>query len=89
MLKVSIFICIVVVAVILCYIFFTQHKKKLIDSTYSCPEGEFRICGKKEDFKIYKDDRFVFHVINGQIASFVDSINKNTVRYGGDLHVDS
>ena len=38
------------------------QKRNSIDLKYTCPDGEFRIKGKKQNLKIYKGKRFVFNI---------------------------
>ena len=64
-------------------IYFIKREKK-IKITYSGKEGEFNIKGKKSDFIIVKNKRYVFRVKNGEIVSVADrkKWGKNVV-YGG------
>ena len=68
---------ILVFALAVLAIFFLQ-KRNSIDLKYTCPDGEFRIKGKKQNLKIYKGKRFVFNIVDGQIVSFVDKSISNT-----------
>lgn len=81
------------VAIILILLFllgFILYKKTRIDLKYYCENGQFHIKGRKNNFKIHKNDRFVFHVVNGQVVSFIDkSITENPITYGGDMNGNS
>ena len=66
-------------------IWFIYKRKGAFQQKYTCTEGRFRIAGKKKCFKISKDDRFEFIVVDGKIVSFRDRAASNaTIRYGGD-----
>ena len=73
-----------IILIVLFVIFLIVYKKKRIDLEYVCENGKFRIKGIKNDFKIFKNDRFVFHVVNGQVVSFTDRmIGEDIITYGG------
>ena len=60
------------------------RRKKAIDLRFTCADGNFRIKGRKQKLKIYKGNRFVFNVVDGQVVSFVDkSISNKPVIYKG------
>jgi hypothetical protein len=74
---------VVVVALIM------HRKKKRVKLTYNCSDGDFRIQGEKDNFKIRKGNRFVFHVVDGQIVSFVDkSAHGKAIQYEESEHGD-
>lgn len=63
---------------------YALNRRKRIHQKFVCPEGTFRITGQKERFKVCKDQRFVFEVVDGQIVSFTDrDVSNHEVRYGG------
>lgn len=58
--------------------------KRKIDLHYSHNGDDFAATGIKSDFWITKGDRFSFHVIDGQICSFVDKkVSMDEINYGG------
>lgn len=64
---------------------YALNRRKKIHQKFVCSEGTFRITGEKERFKVYKDQRFVFEVVDGQIVSFMDrSVSNHVMRYGGE-----
>ena len=80
LLRVLLFLVIVIIEMIV-----TWFKKE-----YKCLDGDFRASGIPDSFEIFKDDRFVFHVRNGQIVSVIDkSIDTKQIEYKGDEHGDS
>ena len=51
---------------------------------HSCVDGKFRVKGRTDSFYILKDDRFEFHVKDGQIVSVKDkTIGDQPIYYGG------
>ena len=51
---------------------------------YICPDGEFIVFGKKGNYRIHKDNRFIFIVKNGQIVSVIDkTVDKKIHDYNG------
>lgn len=58
--------------------------KRKIDLHYSSNGEDFTASGIKSDFWITKGNRFSFHVIDGQIYSFVDKqVSTDEIEYGG------
>ena len=69
---------------LLLIIWLIYKRKGTFRQKYTCTEGRFRIAGKKKCFKINKDGRFEFVVVDGKIVSFRDRAASNTtIRYGG------
>lgn len=61
-----------------------QRRKRRINKEYSCAEGKFRVKGHRDSFCILKDNRFEFHVKDGQIVSVKDkTIGDQPIYYGG------
>lgn len=61
-----------------------DRKRKLFHLGFHRDEGRFLVKGKKKNFKIKKDDRFEFTVVNGQIVSVKDKrVSARPVKYGG------
>ncbi len=87
----NMWITIIAVFVIICSgIYFIKNKKntneKQIDVSqkYKCYEGDFVIVGKKDNFKITKDNQFEFLVKDGQIVATKDlKASDEFVYYGG------
>lgn len=81
---------ILVILLILTLIFLLwNYRKKRFKINYSCDDGHFRIYGKKDNFRICKDNRFVFHIVDGEIVSFSDTtIGRETITYGGKENGD-
>lgn len=68
---------------------YSHPKNESFQQDFICPEGKFRIAGQKNGFTIHKDDRFTFHVVDGQIVSFVDkAVSDGTINYGGTTDGD-
>ena len=84
-LRIPLFLLLLFLAVVIIEMVVTWFKKE-----YKCPDGNFRVSGIPDSFEIFKDDRFVFHVRNGQIVSVIDkSIDTKQIEYKGDEHGDS
>nr|WP_288713254.1 hypothetical protein [uncultured Intestinibacter sp.] len=82
---------IIAIFTIICLgIYFIKNKKtrkqKAIDVSqkYKCYEGDFVVVGKKDNFKITKDNQFEFLVKDGQIVATKDlKVSDEFVYYGG------
>ena len=81
---------IVILAIICLGVYFIKNKKprkeKPIDVSqeYKCNEGDFIVVGKKDNFKITKDNQFEFLVKDGQIVATKDlKVSNEFVYYGG------
>lgn len=54
---------------------------------YISKEGKFRVHGKNGRYKIYKDNRFIFYIENGQIKSVKDKlVSGKKIHYNNEVH---
>ena len=73
----------IILLVIAIYIW--SSRKKRINEQFSCAEGSFSVSGTKNNFRIEKDGRFEFVVVDGKIVSCVDKlVSKESIAYGGN-----
>lgn len=69
------------IAVFFCLII-RKRKKMRVSQEFSVRNVTFRAMGKKNDFWISKGKRFKFHVVDGNIVSFIDkSVSKKEIPY--------
>lgn len=81
---------IIAIIVIVTITVLARYHKKRIVQRYACADGVFYIRGTEKKFRIYKGNRFVFNVVNGQIVSFIDKATGNqVVEYRGMSNGDS
>ena len=75
----------ILIVLIIVLIILTSRKKRLgerVNYNYTYQNNNYKIRGRKNLFKIYKNDRFTFTVKDGNIISFKDNtVSNNDIVY--------